>query len=227
MTMRLTSILAILGTMLCLGASGAFAADKSGQEVKKESLRYLQDLRVENSKRLRDVDETLRRRVEDGGNLEGDVSSLKATQREHRLRQDFLDRLINQIDAHFSGGDLRAFLEPALKEMAKVDAVSSDSGLYIFMRYASEAVHKLPEQKENILGFLEGYMSRSVSHPVPPKEFLATRNYTNGSQSESGSPIARDKVGDVADRRLQELGNAEPVVTPPPAVVTTPAPQTR
>lgn len=216
--MRLNSILTMAGTILCLGAFSAHAADKSAQEVKNESLRYLQDLRIANSKRLTDVNETLRRRVEDGGNLETDVTTLKATQHEHQLRQDFLDRLINQIDAHFSGSDLRAFLEPALKEMAKVDAVSSDSGLYVFMRYASEAVHKLPEQKENILGFLEGYMSRSIAHPVPPKDFLATRNYTNGSQSESGSPLARDQVGAVADRRLQEMSDeaasAAPAVQP-------------
>ena len=152
------------------------------------------------------------------------MSSLKATQHEHQLRQDFLDRLINQIDAHFSGSDLRAFLEPALKEMAKVDAVSSDSGLYVFMRYAAEAVQKLPEQKENILSFLEGYMSRSVSHPIPPKDFLAGRNYTNGSHSEAGSPLARDEAGSVTDRRLQEMSKSENIPTAAPKLTPTAPP---
>lgn len=181
------------------------AAEGSPSQVKSDSLHYLQELRQENANRLKNVDDTLRKRVEEGLNLEQEVVALKATQHEHQMRQDFLDRLINQIDAHFSGGDLRAFLEPALKEMAKVDAVSSDSGLYLFLRYASEAIHKLPERKENILSFLENYMNRSVSNPVPPKDFLAARNYSNGSQSEAGSPISREDVGAVADRRLQEI----------------------
>lgn len=214
------SILKVFSLMIlcfCLSATRAQAADT----VKADSLKYLQELRMENAKRLKDVDETLRKRVEAGNaDLAKDVSELKAKQKEHRMRQDFLDRLIFQVDAHFTGGDLRAFLEPALKEMAKIDAVSSDSGLYVFMRYAAEAVKRLPEQKENILSFLEGYMNRSVSNPIPPKEFLATRNYTNGAESESGSPLSRDVVGDVADRRLQEIseGGASHAAASAPAV---------
>lgn len=202
--------LSLLLVACSLGLCTASAADRpssnSGKEVKTESLKFLQDLRIENAKRLKDVDESLRKEVEVGStDLAKDVSTLKAEQREHRLRQDFLDRLIFQIDTHFNGTDLRAFLEPALKEMAKIDAVSSDSGLYVFMRYAAEAVNKLPEQKENILSFLEGYMRGSVSNPIPPKEFLASRNYSNGSQSESGEPLNREDVGAIADRRLHEL----------------------
>jgi hypothetical protein len=90
--------------------------------------------------------------------------------------------------------------------MAKVDAVSStaDSGLWKFMRYAADAVRRLPEQKENILPFLEGYMSRSVSHPIRPEDYLSSRNYTNGAESESGSPLSREDVGAIADRRIRK-----------------------
>jgi hypothetical protein len=177
-------------------------------EIKSDSLRYLQDVRIENVKRLQEIDQTLSKKIEDAGSpdLEKEVSTLKADQREHLMRQEFLDRLIFQIDTKFGGGDLRAFLERALTEMAKVDAVSStaDSGLWKFMRYAADAVRRLPEQKENILPFLEGYMSRSVSHPIRPEDYLSSRNYTNGAESESGSPLSREDVGAIADRRIRK-----------------------
>jgi hypothetical protein len=160
--------------------------------------------------------------VEEGdADLATEVTDLRAKRQEHQLRQDFLDRLVAQIDSHFSGGDLRAFLEGALTEMAKVDAVAANGGLCVFMRYAAEAVKRLPEQKENILAFLEGYMNRSISKPIPPKEFLASRNYTNGAESESGAPLSREVVGAIADRRLQEMAHetpAEPSVQQAPAV---------
>jgi hypothetical protein len=184
------------------------AMESSAVEIKSDSLRYLQDLRVENVKRLHEIDQTLSKKIEDAGSpdLEKEVGVLKADQREHLMRQEFLDRLIFQIDTKFGGGDLRVFLERALTEMAKVDAVSAtaDSGLWKFMRYAADAVRRLPEQKENILPFLEGYMSRSVSHPIRPEDYLSSRNYTNGAESESGSPLNREDVGAIADRRIRK-----------------------
>ncbi|NJM10277.1 MAG: hypothetical protein HC883_05300 [Bdellovibrionaceae bacterium] len=110
-----------LSAVLCLGS--LVWANPRSHEVKAESLRYLQDLRVQNVKRLRDIDETLRSRIENSqpANIENEVNQLKTAKREHILRQEFLDRLIFQIDTKFSGGDLRQFLERSLTEMAKVD----------------------------------------------------------------------------------------------------------
>lgn len=187
----------------------ALAKDGPAAEVKRETLAYLQDLRVQNVKRLKDIDATLSRKIEDTppAMLEKEVSSLKVAQREHKLRQEFLDRLIFQIDTKFAGGDLRLFLERALTEMAKIDAVSStvDTGLWKFLKFAADAVKSLPERKENIVSFLEGYMNRSVANPIKPEDYLNSRNYSNGTKSETGAPIERDKVGEFADQRLLEL----------------------
>lgn len=195
----------------------ALAVERSVTEVKSDSLRFLRDLRSENVKRLKEIDQTLSRKIEEsaGDNLEKEVSTLRAAKREHSMRQEFLDRLILQVDTKFSGGDLRAFLERALTDMAKIDAVSSssDSGLWKFMKYAADAVRRLPEKKENILAFLEGYMTKSVSDPVKPEQYLSTRNYTNGAKSEEGSPLSREDVGAIADRRLQELGESQKPAT--------------
>lgn len=198
----------ILLVAICLGSS-LWAKETPQHEVKADTLRYLQDMRVENGKRLREIDETLSRKFEEskGINLERDVLTLRTARHEHSMRQEFLDRLIFQVDTKFSGGDLRLFLERALTEMAKIDAVSSatDTGLWKFFKFSADAIHSLPERKENILSFLEGYMNRSVANPIRPEDYLNSRNYTNGSKSESGDPLSRDEVGAVADRRIQEM----------------------
>lgn len=180
-------------------------------EVKSDSLKYLQDLRTQNVRRLQEIDQSLTRKIEEAAptQVESDVSVLKLAKKEHVLRQEFLDRLIFQVDTKFRGGDMKAFLERTLVDMAKVDAIgANESGLWKFLRYASDAVRRLPEQRENILSFLEGYMNRSVANPVKPDDYISSRNYSNGAKSEPGSPMAREEVGALADKRLQEINDA-------------------
>jgi hypothetical protein len=183
----------------------------STTELKSDSLHQLQELRTQNVKRLTEIDSALGKRIDSpqAQDLESDIEILKAEKQEHVLRQEFLDRLIFQIDTKFTGGDLRAFLEHALLDMAKVDATqaSRGEGLWRFLKYTADAIHRLPEQKENILAFIEGYMNRSVSNPMPPQDYLNTRNYTNGSRSEAARPLSRDEVGAIADRRIHEMKN--------------------
>lgn len=200
-----------------------WAAGSNSADIKADSLHQLQELRTQNVKRLAEIDAALGKRIEapQTQDLESDVEILKAEKHEHMLRQEFLDRLIFEIDTKFTGGDLRAFLEHTLLDMAKVDAAqaSSEDSLWRFLKYTSEAIHRLPEQKENILAFIEGYMNRSVSNPMPPQDYLNTRNYTNGAKSESGRPMSREEVGEFADQRIHEMSAAQAVATPPaPAV---------
>jgi hypothetical protein len=166
----------LLLTTVIFGGS-LWAIEKSPVETKKDSLHQLQELRNTNVKRLENIDRALDRKIEDTAttNLENEVAVLKAEKHEHLLRQEFLDRLIFQIDTKYTGGDLRLFLEQALLSMAKVDAASSASagdGIWKFLKYSADAIHRLPEQKENILSFLEGYMNHSVANPIRPDEYL-------------------------------------------------------
>jgi hypothetical protein len=211
------------------GTCLAMAKEAPAADVKTETLRSLQALRVENVKRLKDIDQALSKKIVEGkpGQLEKEVLTLRTSRKEHMLRQEFLDRLILQVDAHFQGGDLRQFLQVTLTDMARTDAMSTaaDAGLWKFLKYASEAIKSLPERKENILAFLEGYMNRSVLDPIQPQDYLNSRNYTNGSASEQGHPMDRDEVGDLADQRLQELNeDEEPLVksrVPAPKIIKT------
>ena len=207
-----------------MASSLSMQAMAKDMETKSDSLHQLQELRNQNVKRLQELDSALAKKFEDPKmqNLEEEVETLKAEKSEHILRQEFLDRLIFQLDTKYTGGDLRAFLEHALIEMAKVDATSTASntvGLWKFLKYSADAIHRLPEQKENILAFLEGYMNLSISNPVLPEEYLAARNYTNGSKSEQGKPMSRDEVGEIVERRL----NIKPVVPKPSSAAATPA----
>lgn len=190
------------------------AVAQPATEVKSDSLKYLQDLRSQNVRRLQEIDRTLNQKLEteSASQIETEVSALQTAKKEHVLRQEFLDRLIFQIDTKFIGGDLKPFLERTLVDMAKVDATNSstDTGIWKFLKYASDAVRTLPEKKENILSFLAGYMNRSVANPVKPDDYISSRNYTNGLTSESGAPLGRDQVGAYADRRLQELSEQAP-----------------
>lgn len=190
----------------------AFA--ETANEVKSDSLKYLQDLRSQNVRRLQEIDQTLSRKIEETApaQIDAEVNTLKTAKKEHVMRQEFLDRLIFQIDTKFIGGDLKQFLQRTLVDMAKVDASNNtavDGGIWKFMKYASDALSRLPEQKENILSFLEGYMNRSVSNPVKPEEYISSRNYTNGAMSEAGRPLGREEVGAYADQRMLEM--AKPV----------------
>jgi len=183
-------------------------------EEKSDSLQHLQELRKQNVKRLAEIDATLRRTMDEVGGpaLELTIEKLRTVKNEHVMREDLLNRLIFQIDTKFGGGDLRAFLEPALLEMAKIDATNSSNhtGLWKFMKFCSEAIRKLPERKENVLAFLEGYMNRSVSNPITPDEYLAQRNYSNGATSDPGAPMTREEAGDIADRRILEMNSDVP-----------------
>lgn len=197
---RFEAILAVFALMaMTLGFEPCRA------EAKSESLQYLQQLRTQNVKRLEEIDRTLRTTVANvaSADLDRSVNTLRATKREHILREELLNRLIFQIDTRYGGGDMREFLASALNSMAAVDATSlNETGLLKFLKYCSEAVQKIPEKNENILAFVEGYMSRSVSNPILPQDYLAQRNYTNGSQSESGSPLSPEEAGAMADQRL-------------------------
>ncbi|MCB0357620.1 MAG: hypothetical protein KDD40_11460, partial [Bdellovibrionales bacterium] len=63
-------------------------------------------------------------------------------------------------------------------------------------RYMSQALEKVPEKFEDPIAFLAAYIEFStISHPKPPHEFIASHNYTNGSEYESGQPLSREEVG--------------------------------
>lgn len=210
-----------------------FYSDKGWSISREESLSYLLELQRHNRNFLQRVDGRIRseldgaqqirlslsdsdqfteprRTAQELSVLERNLEELHQERREYLLRQDFIDRLVLQVDTHFQGGNLRDFLQQRLIEMAKREAMSlqGQSHFWQFLTYASLAVQQLPEKTENPLAFLEGYMRfSSLSSPKRPDEFLSERNYTNGVVSVMAQPVARDRVGDIVEERLQSLSD--------------------
>ena len=176
-------------------------------QTKGEALVYLQTMRENNVKRLRDIDQALRTKVGDEATADADIVALRSDRHEHLLRQEFLGRLIFQVDTRYAGGDMRLFLQQTLRDLARTDVIAGnddDQSLWKFMKYAAEVLAGATEKREDALAFLDGYMQRSVSRPVAPKVFLASLNYSNGLRAEAGHPLRADLAGAIADQRTRE-----------------------
>lgn len=184
---------------------------------RQEALSYLNSVKEENRKRLSEIDASIQGKMVDQSKsteldqsltkFEKDIESLSRARKEHLLRQDFLDRLSFQIDSHYKGDDLKAFLQMRLMEMARVESTSlnSEDSLWKFMTYLSVAVKELPERGENLLEFVEGYMKySSILSPIKPGDFLARRHYTNGMSSVSSATAGRGELGEIVEQRLKE-----------------------
>jgi hypothetical protein len=128
--------------------------------------------------------------------------------RERLLRQEFLDRLVFQIDSKFQGGEIREFLHQTFLEMSLTEASSgaSDTSLWRFLTYLSLAIKTLPERGENLISFVEGYMEFStISKPVRPDQFVSLRHYTNGTSSHPAEQaVDKTEVGDAVESRLEQ-----------------------
>lgn len=200
-------------------------------ESREEALSALKSLVEKNQNRLEQIDRSIRKGLMDVRNIglsdtspasaqpqekltlkERELESLSLQRREHLLRQDFLDRLSFQLDRHFHGGDLRAFLERKTLEMAQTEISSSqpESNMWKFLSYLSLALKELPERHESPFAFVEGYMRFStLLNPSRPDDYLAKRNYTNGRDFETAEPMSADRVGEVVEAKIKELQSKE------------------
>lgn len=197
----------------------AYALDR------REALSQVLALKTENTRRLGEVDEKIRgllnsqriQEFKDSGTapvasrvykaLEEEMETLIQQRRERLLRQEFLDRLVFQIDSKFQGGEIREFLQQTLLEMSLTEASSgaTETSLWRFLTYLSLAIKSLPERGENLISFIEGYMDFStISRPVRPDQFVSLRHYTNGTRSQAAQPIDKSEVGDAVESKLEQ-----------------------
>lgn len=193
-------------------------------ESRQEALIEVRALIDSNHRRIEDIDKSIKKglmsvrglKLNEEQNLsprkfsalEKELESLSLQRREHLMRQDFLDRLSFQVDRHFQGGDLKAFLEIKILEMAQSEISSSrpDTNMWKFLSYLSLALKDLPERHEAPFAFIEGYMRFStLLNPTRPNDYMAKRSYTNGVKFETAEPMEADRVGEVVEAKLKEL----------------------
>jgi len=186
-----------------------------------EAVQYLVSLKQQNSEKLIEIDRTMKessspKTSEQLARAESEVRRLGDLRQEFLLRQNFLDRLIFQVDSHYRGGDLKAFLKLRTQTMAEIEVTSShsDQSLWKFLTYLSLALNQTPEKGEDVLEFIEGYMNASgIRNPTPPTEYLAKRNYTNGTQAMMAAKVSREDLGELVEKQLSLLEQKNPAGT--------------
>lgn len=134
---------------------------------------------------------------------------------ELQLRYDFIGQLIFQIDSKWGSQPLAKFLEYQLLEMAITEITSaSKSDLWRFYMNLSIAIRELPEKREDLVGFVDGYVEfSSMREPKSPVQYLNTRNYTNGAINQTARPVTREQLNAAVEKQLKELES----LNPPPA----------
>lgn len=206
---------------LCLFLSPVFAAETN----KDEALNYLREVLKQNYTRLSELDQATQKALstaklvneeqfspaqnQSQKDLEAQLNKWAEERKELLLRQDFLDRLIFRLDSNYHGGSLQVFFAAQLKDMTFLEATSSESNyhkLWKFLSYLATAVQEMPERNEDLASFIEGYMNFStISEPKSPKEFMKTREYSNGKTSVAAQSVSREDVGEIVEQRLKQL----------------------
>ncbi len=120
---------------------------------------------------------------------ESQIERLKKSQREHLLKQDFLDRLKVQVDNNYESykekENLQTFLVNILKRMVQIEKRQKPQTMYKFLKYLSVAMEKLMEPTEYSIDFIEGYLRASTfEQPISPQVYRQMRHYSNGIDNE-------------------------------------------
>lgn len=119
------------------------------------------------------------------------------TLQEARLRQEFMDRLIFQIDTRYKKGPMHEFLAETFKQMADRQP---DSPHYDFLLQCSELMKLRKEKFESAIELTYRFMQAGgILHPITAEQFLAAQSYTNGETSESVRGMSREDLGDFVD----------------------------
>lgn len=135
------------------------------------------------------------------------IDELNKRRNELNARREIVDRLVFQVDSKWSNQKLQDFLAQTFIEMASTDlADGRDNRLWKEFTYLSMVVREVSDANEDMMGLVEGYLKfSSVLEPKTPGEFLASRNYTNGVESQMAHASSRDSLGDGIGPAKSEL----------------------
>lgn len=222
----LTPVVSPLAPSAHPSANERAPASSAPRLAKPDIMARLRDLRERQTQVLSNLDELIKKRLQSSTELriydqdtklartrvaQFGLSLEELTKRrmEFAARRDFVDQLILQFDSKWSSQPMKQFLEQQLLEMAITD-LSDQRGsgkAWKFLTYLSIVIRELSEPREDTLALIEGYMNfGGVLEPGNPADYLASRNYTNGSMSATARPANREELGEHLDRRLRELG---------------------
>ncbi len=192
-----------------LGASGSSVHKQNVQQSKRDVLARLKTLQDQQLASSTEIDAAIRKQLQETltmeiknddlnvasrrtGLLTKKIDELNSRRNELNARRELVDRLIFQVDSKFTNQNLQTFLEQTFIEMASTDlADGRDSRIWKALTYLSMVMREVPEPNEDSLSIFEGYLNASsLLDPKTPADFIASRNYTNGSES----AVARQSV---------------------------------
>jgi hypothetical protein len=197
----------------------------SSQQQKKDLVSRLRELESRQNQILIGIDNMMRRKLQETTgislatrdqkgaetrlqNIADSLEELDARRSEFAARRDFIDTLIFQVDSKWGGQTLQVFVEHQLLDLAANEFSSMKTGprIWKFLTYLSVAIREIPEPQEDLVSFIDGYMSfATVLDPKTPIEYLASRAYSNGIRSSGAKAFDRDKLGDGLDQKLKLL----------------------
>jgi hypothetical protein len=141
-------------------------------------------------------------------------ATLVADRKEARLRRQFYDQVIFSVDTKWTSLPLREFLEKEFISRAQNDIAADDRDdqiaadpLWKFYTYLSVAIRDLPEPREDLIAFIQGYVAfSSISSPKAPAAYVAQRAYSNGIVSQGARQRNEDELGDGVERLVRARG---------------------
>ena len=210
------AILSLTALILALLVSPIASAKAAAVQLSKKEvlsrLKTLQDQQIASSDELdkairKQLQETLTMQIRtDESNVANrrtdlvtkKIDELNKRREELNARREIVDRLIFQIDSKYSNQPLQLFLEQTFIEMASTDlADGRDSRLWKEFTYLSMVMREAPEANEDVMNVFQGYLNyASVLEPKSPADYLASRNYTNGTESVAAHQSTRANAGD-------------------------------
>lgn len=234
----LTALILALSISPTVSAKDA-SATSAAQPSKKDVLARLKTIQDQQISQTEELDKAIRKQLQETLTMqlkadEPNVANRRTTlltkkidelnkrREEVNARREIVDRLIFQIDSKWSNQPLQQFLEQTFIEMASTDLSDGrDNRLWKEFTYLSMVMREVPEANEDMINVFQGYLNYSnVLEPKSPAEYLASRNYTNGTETAIAHQAPRDAAGDGVSNPEQPLIVKAPLVaaaTPPPA----------
>jgi hypothetical protein len=246
---RVTAPLAALGVFCCpFSATAAPSPDalKTVSGVRKpDLLARLKSWQDRLNQKVATVDEKIKKRLADSTEvslagrshenpqrkmdvLSAQIDDLTKERQEVLAEREVVDRMIFAVDSKWSDQPLTTFFETQFLDMAANDLNEENpSKIWKVLTFMSVAAREIPENREDVVSVLEGYLNfSSALNPKSPSVYASNRNYSNGSESVAAKSVPRDSVGDGLVIRLQTSGKpakiqpATTAKTPTEAAVT-------
>lgn len=184
--------------------------------AKSEVLNTLTKMRDDSHNRIAELEAKIQKMVDQSMNpdevlvpSDKEIQKMRAEMKDVKFKQDFLDRLIFQVDTRWKEqGEFKKFMSMTVQEIAKQEATNTEKdGNWTFISQLGLVLKETASDRgENPIALLEDYLKEStLQKVVKPKDFLSKRHYSNGKLSTQTETPTKENVGDLVDKKIKSL----------------------